>query len=98
MTISEQSIQTALQSLIDPNTGRDFVANKSVKNIKIDGANVSLDIVLGYPAKTQLEALKSLVTQQLQSISGIGNITVNIGSRIAAHSAQRGVNLLPNVK
>jgi ATP-binding protein involved in chromosome partitioning len=34
----------------------------------------------------------------LRGIDGIGNISVNIGSRIVAHSAQRGVNLLPNVK
>ncbi|HSI38272.1 MAG TPA: iron-sulfur cluster carrier protein ApbC [Methylotenera sp.] len=98
MTISEQTILSALQTLIDPNTGRDFVTSKSVKNIKIDEANVSLDIVLGYPAKSQLDNLKTLVINQLKTISEIGNITVNIGSRIVAHSAQRGVNHLPNVK
>jgi ATP-binding protein involved in chromosome partitioning len=38
------------------------------------------------------------VVDALRGIDGIGNISVNIGSRIVAHSAQRGVNLLPNVK
>lgn len=98
MAISENTILTALQDLIDPNTGRDFVTGKSVKNIKIDGENISLDIVLGYPAKSQFDHLKSIVISQLQNLPGTGNIQVNIGSRIAAHSAQRGVNLLLNVK
>jgi ATP-binding protein involved in chromosome partitioning len=98
MAITENDIQSVLQTLIDPNTGRDFITAKSAKNIKLDGNNVSLDIVLGYPAKSQLEHLKSLVENQLKTIPGIGNITVNIGSRIVAHSAQRGVNLLPGVK
>ena len=98
MAITEQSITTALQTLIDPNTGREFVSSKSVKNIKIDGENVSLDIVLGYPAKSQFESLKALVVNQLETVAGIKKITVNIGSRIVSHSAQRGVNLLPNVK
>jgi ATP-binding protein involved in chromosome partitioning len=98
MALNEQSILSTLQTLVDPNTGRDFVSSKSAKNIKIDGNNVSLDIVLGYPAKSQFENLKTLVTNQLKTISDIGNITVNIGSRIVAHSAQRGVNHLPNVK
>ena len=98
MVINEQTITQSLQALIDPNTGRDFVTSKSVKNIKIDGDNVSLDIVLGYPAKSQFDTLKSLVIKQLMRIDQIGSITVNIGSRIVTHSAQRGVNLLPNVK
>ena len=97
-SITEQTIQTALQALKDPNTGRDFVTSKSAKNIKIEGNQVSLDIVLGYPAKSQFETLKTLVTNQLKTIEGIGSITVNVGSRIVSHSAQRGVNLLPNVK
>ncbi len=98
MSITEQSITNALQTLIDPNTGRDFIASKSAKNIKLDGNNVSLDIVLGYPAKSQLESLKALVVKQLKNIADIDNITVNIGSRIVSHSAQRGVSLIPNVK
>lgn len=98
MALTEQSITSALQALIDPNTGRDFVTSKSAKNIKLNGSNVSLDIVLGYPAKSQLEKLKAIVVNQLKTIADIGDITVNIGSRIVSHSAQRGVNLLPNVK
>ena len=98
MALTEQSITSALQTLLDPNTGRDFISSKSAKNIKLDGNNISLDIVLGYPAKSQFTSLQALVVNQLQGIAGIGNITVNIGSRIVSHSAQRGVNLLPNVK
>lgn len=98
MVLTEQSITSVLQALIDPNTGRDFVTSKSAKNIKLNGNNVSLDIVLGYPAKSQFEQLKAIVVNQLKTIANIGDITVNIGSRIVSHSAQRGVNLLPNVK
>jgi ATP-binding protein involved in chromosome partitioning len=98
MAITENDIQSALQTLIDPNTGRDFVSAKSAKNVKVDGNNVSLDIVLGYPAKSQVESLKSLIEAKLKAIPEIAQVTVNIGSRIVAHSAQRGVNLLPGVK
>lgn len=98
MAISELLIQSTLKLCIDPNTGKDFVSSKSVKNIQINGNDVSLDIVLGYPAQSQFEHIKALVTGALQSLDGIGSITVNVGSRIVAHSVQRGVNLLPNVK
>jgi ATP-binding protein involved in chromosome partitioning len=74
------------------------VTSKSAKNIQINGGDVSLDIVLGYPAKSVMEAVKKQVETGLKNISGIGKINVNIGSRIVAHKAQQGVNLLPNVK
>jgi ATP-binding protein involved in chromosome partitioning len=98
MAISELLIQSTLKLCIDPNTGKDFISSKSIKNIQVNGNDVSLDVVLGYPAKTQLEPLKQLVVDALSSIDGIGKITVNIGSRIVAHKVQQGVSLLQNVK
>ena len=98
MAISELDVQNTLKKLIDPNTGVDFISSKSAKNIQIKGSDVSVDIVLGYPAKSVMDEIKILVEHQLSTIAGIGNITVNIGSRIVPHSAQRGVPLIPNVK
>lgn len=98
MAISELIIQTTLKLCIDPNTGKDFISSKSAKNIQINGNDVSLDIVLGYPANSQFDAIKKLVHDALVTIDGIGNISINIGSRIVAHKAQQGVGLLPNVK
>jgi ATP-binding protein involved in chromosome partitioning len=98
MAISETIIQAQLKSFLDPNTGRDFITSKSAKNIEINGNDISLDIVLGYPAKSVMHAVKVLVENHLKKLDGVENVTVNIGSRIVAHKAQQGVTLLPNVK
>jgi ATP-binding protein involved in chromosome partitioning len=98
MNITELLIQSALKLCIDPNTGKDFINSKSAKNIQITGNNISVDIVLGYPAKSVMANVQALVTNHLKSIEGVENVTVNIGSRIVAHKAQQGVTLLPNVK
>jgi ATP-binding protein involved in chromosome partitioning len=98
MAITELLIQSALKLCIDPNTEKDFVSAKSIKNIQISGNDVSLDVVLGYPAKTQFEHIRQLVMDALSNIEGIDKITVNVGSRIVSHKVQQGVNLLPNVK
>lgn len=98
MAISDLLIQSTLKLSIDPNTGKDFISGKSIKNIQINGNDVSLDVVLGYPAQTQFDVIRKQVVDALRSIDGIGSITVNVGSRIVAHSVQRGINLLPNVK
>jgi ATP-binding protein involved in chromosome partitioning len=98
MPIAEQDIQTALKDVVDPNTGKDFVATRSVKNLKVSGADVSLDIELGYPGKSQIEPIKRLVGAKLRSLAGIGNVSVNVGSKIVSHAVQRGVKLVPGVK
>jgi ATP-binding protein involved in chromosome partitioning len=98
MAISELLIQSTLRVCIDPNTGKDFISSKSAKNIKINGNDVSVDIVLGYPAKSVMADVQALVTNTLKALPNIGQVTVNISSRIVAHKAQQGVTLLPNVK
>ena len=98
MAISELQVQTALKEAIDPNTKKDVVTSKAVRNIKIDGNNVSLDIILGYPAKSVLAEIKTLVTNKLKTIPGIGTVNVDVSFKIVSHSAQRGVKLIPSVK
>ncbi len=98
MAITEILVQSTLKLCIDPNTGRDFITSKSAKNIQITGNHVSVDIVLGYPAKSVMADVQALVVNHLKALEGVENVNVNIGSRIVAHKAQQGVTLLPNVK
>ena len=98
MSVSELQIQTALKEITDPNTEKDFIATKSARNIKVSGSDVSLDVELGYPAKTQFELIRKLVQAKLGAIPGVGKVTVNVASKIVSHSVQRGVKLIPEVK
>ncbi len=98
MPVSELQVQTALKQIIDPNTEKDFIATKSARNIKVDGSDVSLDIELGYPARTQFELIREMVQAKLSAIPGIGKVTVKVASKIVSHSVQRGVKLIPEVK
>jgi len=98
MAITELLIQSTLKICIDPNTGKDFISSKSARNIRVNGSDVSVDIVLGYPAKSVITDVQALVSIALKELPNIGNVTVNMSSRIVAHKAQQGVTLLPNVK
>jgi ATP-binding protein involved in chromosome partitioning len=97
MNLQEQLL-SALAKVIDPNTGKDFVSTKAIKNLQITGDDVSFDVELGYPAKSQLASVRKSLIAGAKSVAGVGNVSVNVGFKIAAHSVQRGVQLLPNVK
>jgi len=98
MSITENDIKTALSAIIDPNTGKDFVSSKSIKNIKLDGGNVSLDVELGYPAASQVASIRDSVLAGVKVLPGIGDVTVKVYSKILSHAVQRGLKVMPNVK
>lgn len=98
MSFTEQQIKAALSAAVDPNTGKDFVAGKALKNIKIDGSDVAFDIELGYPAKSQVDAIRKQVIAAVRTLPGIGNVSANVFTKIVAHSVQMGVKLMPGVK
>jgi ATP-binding protein involved in chromosome partitioning len=98
MAITEADVQARLRELIDPNTGKNFVTGKAVKKIHIDGADITVDIQLAYPAQSQHEPLKKLIAKDLATLPGVGRVTVNMTQKVTAHSVQRGVKLIPGVK
>ncbi|MDO9434713.1 iron-sulfur cluster carrier protein ApbC [Hydrogenophaga sp.] len=98
MSVDSQALLTALQAVVDPNTGKDFVSTKALKNLQVAGASVSFDVELGYPARSQEPALREALTAAAQAVPGVDTVTVNLSTKITAHAVQRGVQLLPNVK
>ncbi|VCU70152.1 Septum site-determining protein MinD [Pigmentiphaga humi] len=95
---TSDSLLQALQAVVDPNTGKDFGSTRAIKNLEIHGADVSFDVVLGYPAQSQVPALRSALIAAARTVPGVGNVSVNVRSDIVAHAVQRGVQLLPGVK
>jgi ATP-binding protein involved in chromosome partitioning len=98
MSTTAEDVKAALSKVIDPNTGKDFVSTKSVRNLKVEGGDISLDIELGYPARSQVDMLRSAVLAALQPLAGSGKIHLNVYSKIISHTVQRGLKPLANVK
>jgi ATP-binding protein involved in chromosome partitioning len=99
MSFTEVDVQSALKNLIDPNTKKDFVSGKSVKNIKVSGSDVSLDVLLGYPALSVWGEIKAMVETHLKAnLSGVSSVNANVSSKVVPHAVQRGVKLVDGVK
>ncbi|WP_326538884.1 iron-sulfur cluster carrier protein ApbC [Pseudorhodoferax sp.] len=98
MQVTEQALLQALKDVVDPNTGKDFVSAKALRNLSVQGGEVAFDVELGYPAKSQIPALRRALIAAARTVPGVENVSVNIASKITAHAVQRGVQLLPGVK
>ncbi|QYF92504.1 iron-sulfur cluster carrier protein ApbC [Massilia sp. PAMC28688] len=98
MSITVEDVKARLAEVIDPTTHKDLVSSKNIKNVKIDGADVTLDVELGYPARSLLGAIETAVLAALQSLPGIGKVRANVTAKIISHTVQRGLKIMPNVK
>ena len=96
--LSEAALLDALKAVIDPNTGQDFVSTKQLKNLRLEGGDVAFDVELGYPAKSQVGALRKSLIAAARAVPGVENVSANLATRVVAHAVQRGVQLLPRVK
>jgi ATP-binding protein involved in chromosome partitioning len=95
---TEATLLEALKSVVDANTGKDFVNTRAVKNVRIDDGDIAFQVELGYPARSQHAALRKALIGAARTLPGVSNVSVEITTRIVSHAVQRGVKLLPRVK
>jgi ATP-binding protein involved in chromosome partitioning len=96
--ISRQQVEAALKEVVDPYARKDLVSAHAVKNIAVDGGRVSVDLQLGYPAKTYEPELAKAVKDKVEALPGVTEATVNVSAKIATHGVQKGVAPMKNVK
>ena len=77
MSLSEAQVRETLGKVVDPNTGKDFVSSRAVKNLKVAGDAVSLEIELGYPGRSQFEPIRRKVIDALKAAGReVGSIQI----------------------
>ena len=91
-------LRQTLATLIDPDTGKDYIASKCVKNLQWQAGVVSLDLVLGYPAQSQFAARQAQISAALLPLADVDAVNVNVSSVITAHAVARGLPLQQGIK
>ncbi|HRP96954.1 MAG TPA: iron-sulfur cluster carrier protein ApbC [Rhodocyclaceae bacterium] len=98
MSLTPESITETLKTVVDPNTGKDFVSSRCIKNLAVSGGEVRFTVELGYPARSQLAHIRELLGNALSRVDGLTKLDIEIRTNIVAHAVQQGVKLLPGVK
>lgn len=88
--VSEESIREILSVIIDPDLGKDIVSLGFVRNVKIQGMDVSLDINLTTPACPVKDKMRTEAEDLLRKIPGIGKIQVNMTATTRGQVTQAG--------
>ncbi len=96
--LSREAIEQALKGYTEPHLGKDLIAAGCLENVEIDGANVTVSIRLGFPARSVREELESGLASAVRTLDGVGEVRVRVETEIASHLAQRGVTDVKGVK
>jgi ATP-binding protein involved in chromosome partitioning len=96
--LTPAQVLAALSAVTDPLTGKDIVSSRQVRDVQIEGGTVRFQLELGYPAQSQWPVWRETLRPAVLALPGVRDVDVAISTRVASHSVQRGVQLLPGVK
>jgi ATP-binding protein involved in chromosome partitioning len=97
-TVTESALLDVLKTVVDPQTGKDFVSTRALKVLRVDAGAVSLALEMGYPAASQHPALQAALEAAARTVPGVTSVHTEVSLRVVTHAVQRGVALLPKVK
>ena len=96
--LSRLQIETALKEIEDRYLEKDLVAAGEVKDIRIDGDKVSVDLLFGYPAKGYVGEVEAAVREHVGRVAGVASVEVESKVQIVAHAVQRNLKPLAGIK
>ena len=96
--ITEQAVLDQLKNIIDPDLHKDIVTLGFVKDLAINGGDVSFRIVLTTPACPVKEAFEEEARQLVGAIEGVENIRVTMDAEVPQGRGVANNIALPGVK
>ncbi|MBL8014330.1 MAG: P-loop NTPase, partial [Candidatus Omnitrophica bacterium] len=96
--ITEQNVLQALKHIIDPDFKKDIVTLGFVQNIKINGSDVAVDIVLTTPACPIKEEFRAQAEKALIALPGVRSVKINMTAQQAPQSQTPAAGTPPSLK
>ncbi len=97
-TITEKDVLSALSKVMDPDLHKDIVTLGFVKDLKIEGGNVSFKVELTTPACPVKDALKEECEKRVKELDGVKAVNVEMTAMVRKTAASGNRIALPNVK
>lgn len=96
--VTEREVLQALSAVKDPEIHRDLVSLNMIRDLRIEGANVSFEVVLTTPACPLKGQIERECREALAGLPGIGQVAVRIGSNVIASRGMTEPGGIPGVK
>ena len=98
MSVTKEQIEAAIAGYTEPHMNKDLVEARAIKDIAIDGDKVKVSVELGFPARGVQEEIASSVRTLVEDVDGVSGAEVDVSWNIVAHSVQKALKPIDNVK
>ncbi|MCB1758799.1 MAG: iron-sulfur cluster carrier protein ApbC [Gammaproteobacteria bacterium] len=96
--VTREIVEEAIKGYTEPHMEKNLIAAKCLKGVEIDGDRVSVKIELGFPADGFVEELAAAVKGMVEAVDGVAAASVDVGWKVVAHSVQKSLKPIDNVK
>jgi ATP-binding protein involved in chromosome partitioning len=96
--LSEELVLDSLKQIIDPDLRKDIVTLGFVKDLAIEGGNVSFRIVLTTPACPVKEQMEAEATEVVRGLDGVTNVKVTMDAEVPQGRGIANNIAIPGVK
>ena len=93
--VSEQAVMAALSNVQEPELHKDLVTLNMIRDLKIDGSQVSFTVVLTTPACPLRSTIEREARQAVAAIPGVSTVDVKFDANVPADGRPRGLLRLP---
>src|SRR3954453_4859582 len=96
--LTEELVLNSLRTIIDPDLRKDIVTLGFVRDLQIEGGDVSFRIVLTTPACPVKEQMESQARQIVGALGGVQNVTVTMDAEVPQGRGIKNNVAIPGVK
>jgi ATP-binding protein involved in chromosome partitioning len=95
---TEQQVLDALRSVQDPDLHRNIVDLGFIKNLKIQGSDVSFTIMLTTPACPVKDQIKTQAEEAVRKLAGVSLVNVDMQAEVRTMASPSGQLSIPGVR
>ena len=96
--MQKENIEAVLKDYQCPYMGTDLVSGNTVKDITVDGDNVSIKIVLGWPAEGIMKAFHENLNAKIKDAYPDVKLTLDLSYEIIPHTVQNSIERIKGIK
>jgi ATP-binding protein involved in chromosome partitioning len=96
--ISENTVLESLRQIVDPDLHKDIVTLGFIKDLKIDGGDVSFRIVLTTPACPVKEQMEAQATELVSALEGVASVKVTMDAEVRQGRGVANNIAIPGIK
>ena len=96
--VTKEQVEAAIKGYLEPNLEQDLVSAGCVKGIEIEGDQVKVKVAIGFPAKSVVADIAAKVKEAVEGLDGVGAARADVTWSVAAHSVQKSLKPIDNVK